>query len=449
MGTVQSRVTFIGNITGGQTASLSWKTNGVVDTVYVKSGEMVREGQVLASLEVDSLNADIINAEIPYINALDELQEVLESETTKAEAYKELKDKEAALVEAEKAKERLKYPHATLGDIQYWADQVEIYRGYYEVALESFNDAASWRNSPVRFEYNEYEKRRKNMLSALNEYAEVYNNYLYYSGNASERDKTLAAYDINMAKAEYEKALKVFKTYSDYPREKDLITAQQKVVNAQDTFNRRNIVATINGVVTQSNTRSGDYVTKGTSAFRLDNTEHLYIPLDVSEIDVLSVEDGMKAEIVLDSNASKIYDGRVTTVSASGTSSGNRVTFQTMVEILEPDDKVKIGMTAEVNLITGEAENVLIVPANAVFTEGKNSYVGVSNGKSCNDIPVTVGTISDTVIEITGGFLKEGDEVCVPSIDNRILDAMGMNTSEPYGSFPPAQTGNDEGLLIK
>jgi hypothetical protein len=92
---------------------------------------------------------------------------------------------------------------------------------------------------------------------------------------------------------------------------------------------------------------------------------------------------------------------------------------------------------------------VLIVPANAVFTEGKNSYVGVSNGKSCNDIPVTVGTISDTVIEITGGFLKEGDEVCVPSIDNRILDAMGMNTSEPYGSFPPAQTGNDEGLLIK
>ena len=95
-----------------------------------------------------------------------------------------------------------------------------------------------------------YQDRRKAMLTALNEYAEVYNTYLYYSGKASDRDITVAETDIDTAKSEYEAALKVFKTYSNYPREKDLNTAQLKVENSQTTYNRRNIKATINGVVT-------------------------------------------------------------------------------------------------------------------------------------------------------------------------------------------------------
>ena len=430
IGNVQTYVTFIGNVTGGQTSSLTWGTNGVIETVNVRLGDLVREGQVLATLENSSLSAEIVNAEIPYITALENLEEVLESETPKAQAYKDLKDKEGDLEQAEKYRESLKYPRATIGDVKYWSDQVEIYRGYYEAAKETFDDAASWRNSPVRFEYDTYHDRRKAMLTALNEYAEVYNTYLYYSGKASDRDLTIAKTDIDTAKTEYETALKVFKTYSNYPREKDLNTAQLQVENAQTTYNRRNITASINGIVTQINVRPGDYVTTNSPAFRLDNMEHLYIPLNVSEIDILTVHEGMKAQIVLDSNPSKVYEGRIVKISAIGESTDSRVAFQTMVEILEPDDKVKIGMTAEVNLVMDGIENVLIVPANAVFEDKQNSYVSVSNGTVCNDVPVTVGMVTDTVAEIKGGFLKEGDPVCVPSVDNQILRAMGLSSAD-------------------
>lgn len=430
IGNVQTYVTFIGNVTGGQTSSLTWGTNGVIESVNVRLGDLVREGQVLATLENSSLSAEIVNAEIPYITALENLEEVLESETLKAQAYKDLKDKEGDLEQAEKYRESLKYPRATIGDVKYWSDQVEIYRGYYEDAKKTFDDAASWRNSPVRFEYDTYHDRRKAMLTALNEYAEVYNTYLYYSGKASDRDLAIAKTDIDTAKAEYETALKVFKTYSNYPREKDLNTAQLQVENAQTTYNRRNITASINGIVTQINVRPGDYVTTNSPAFRLDNMEHLYIPLNVSEIDILTVHDGMKAQIVLDSNPSKVYEGRIVKVSAIGEGIDSRVAFQTMVEFLEPDDKVKIGMTAEVNLVTDGTENVLIVPANAVFSDKRNSYVSVSNGTGCNDVPVTVGMVSDTVAEIKGGFLKEGDSVCVPSVDNQILRAMGLSSAD-------------------
>ncbi|MBQ6509887.1 MAG: efflux RND transporter periplasmic adaptor subunit [Flexilinea sp.] len=429
-GSIQKVITFVGNITSGQSSELTWATTGVIDHVSVRIGDPVTEGQVLATLADDSLSAAVINAEIPLINAQEELDDVYASETPKRQAYKELKDKESALIDAESFRESLKYPHATVGDIAYWSEQVKIYREVYEEAQASLDDAVSWKHSSNEFEYNQYESRRKAMLNALNKYAEVYNNYLYYSGTATENQIQQAAADIDVAQADYEKALQNFRTYSVYPREKDIAAARLKLDNAQTTYDRRNIVSNINGVVTAINAREGDYVTQGTNAFRLDNTDHLYIPMDISEIDIVSIHDGMKAQIVLDANNKKTYEGVIKTVSASGKSSGNRVTFQTVVEILEPDDKVKIGMTAEVDIILGEARDVLLVPANAIFTDQGTSYVNVYDGTSSYDVPVTVGLMSETVAEITGGFLKEGDPVTVPSIDNSILRDMGISGSE-------------------
>lgn len=444
-GSIQKVITFVGNITAGQSSDLSWSTTGVIDRVSVRIGDTVTEGQVLAALADDSLSAAVINAEIPLINAQEELDDVYASETPKTQAYKELKDKEAALIDAEKFRESLKYPHATVGDIAYWSEQVKIYREVYEEAQAALDDAVSWKHSSVEFEHDQYESRRKTMLNALSKYAEVYNNYLYYSGTATENQIQQAAANIDVAQADYEKALQNFRTYSVYPREKDIAAAQLKLDNAQTTYDRRNIVSDINGIVTAINAREGDYVTQGTSAFRLDNTNHLYIPMDISEIDIVSIHDGMKAQIVLDANNGKTYEGVVTTVSASGESSGNRVTFQTVVEILDPDEKVKIGMTAEVDIIIGEAQNVLLVPANAIFSDQGGTYVNVYDGSSSYDVPVTVGLMSETVAEITGGFLKAGDPVTVPSVDSSILRDMGISGSEELGVWSSEFGTQDNG----
>ena len=443
-GDIRNVLTFVGNVTAGQSAELSWGTGGVIGKVNVKLGDRVMEGQILAELESDSLSADVINAEIPFIKALDDLEEVLYSETAKAQAYVDLKDKEKNLINSEKALERLKYPRAITSDIKYWSEQVEIYRGFYEEALDVFNDAAGWKNSPYKSDRDIYDQKRKNMLTALNNYAEVYNNYLYYSGKATDNDVAQAAANIDVARCEYENALKIFRTYSVYPRDKDIIAAQMKVDSAQNTYNRRNIIAGINGVVTHISAREGDYVTKNAFAFRLDDTDHLYMPMDISEIDILSIHDGMKAYVVLDADTKKTYNGIVKTVSAYGTASGNRVTFQTMVEIQEPDENVKIGMTGEVELILSEAENALIVPANAVYTDNGVAYVGVFNGRVCNEVPVTVGVKNDIIVQITGGFLNEGDLVCVPSLDSAILSAMGRDES---GQGNSAGTSLFSGIL--
>lgn len=439
VGTVQKVITFVGNVTSGQSSSLTWGTTGVIGDVTVRIGDTVTEGQILATLEEDSLSSAVLNAEIPLITAREDLDNVLESETPKATAYKELKDKEGVLAGAEKYQESLKYPHAVVGDINYWAGQVEIYRQYYEEAQAELDNYVRWKHSPDENEYNMYEKYRKEMLTALNNYAEVYNNYLYYSGSATQNDFDQAAADIDVAQADYEKALKNFQTYSVYPRVKDVAAAELKVNNALDSYNRRNIVADINGVVTSVKARKGDYVTQNTAAFQLDNISSLYIPMDVSEIDVVNVRDGMRARVVLDSNTDKVYEGVVVTVSASGESSGNRVTFGTMVKILEPDERVKIGMTAEVDLILETSENALLVPANSVFRDGGTTYVTIAGDNADSEVPVTTGIVTETVAEITGGFLKAGDLVRVPSIDSSILRDMGLDSSRQTPLQAPPQ----------
>ena len=443
MGSVRSVITFVGNVTSAQTSSLDWQTSGVIADVNFRIGDRVNEGDVLATLEKDSLSANVLLSENPLISAQEDLDELLASETPKAKAYKELKDKEAALADAEKYQESLKYPHAVSGDITYWAEQTEIYRQYYEEARSVFDDVVSWKYSSNISEHDLYENYRKKMLTALNQYAEVYNNYLYYSGKATENDFAQAGADIDVAQAEYEKALKNFLTYQTYPREKDVAAAQMNVEKARNTFDQRNIVADINGVVTAVNARSGDYVTKSQTAFRLDNIDHLYIPMDISEIDIVRIHDGMRALIVPDADTDKVYEGVVTTVSGSGDSSGNRVTFETMVEILKPDDALKVGMTAEVDIVLNESEKALLVPANAVFEQKGTDYVTVSYGIVTQDIPVSVGIVTDTVAEITGGKLKEGDSVCVPSIDNSTLRDMGLTSAQENASPERMSFGTD------
>ena len=149
-GSVRKVITFVGNVTSGQSSSLTWGTDGVIETVNVRIGDSVCEGQILATLAEDSLSSAVLNAEIPLINAQENLDEVLASETPKAQAYKEMKDREAALVKAEKHQESLKYPHALAGDIMYWADQVEIYRKYYEDAQELLDGAIGWKTARMR-----------------------------------------------------------------------------------------------------------------------------------------------------------------------------------------------------------------------------------------------------------------------------------------------------------
>jgi HlyD family secretion protein len=97
------------------------------------------------------------------------------------------------------------------------------------------------------------------------------------------------------------------------------------------------------------------------------------------------------------------------------------------LKILDADKQVKPGMTAAVNIIVNQEENVLTVPSRAVRMKNGKRIVYVLKGGAIREVQVEIGASSDTSIEVSSGDLQEGDLVVLnPPFQ---LDISGGRTS--------------------
>ena len=85
-GNLTATVGATGTVRARQTATLVWQTTGKVDDVNVKIGDEVKAGDVLASLSKTSLPQNIILAEAELVSAQQALDNLLNSDTARAQA---------------------------------------------------------------------------------------------------------------------------------------------------------------------------------------------------------------------------------------------------------------------------------------------------------------------------------------------------------------------------
>jgi multidrug efflux pump subunit AcrA (membrane-fusion protein) len=119
-------------------------------------------------------------------------------------------------------------------------------------------------------------------------------------------------------------------------------------------------------------------------------------------------------EITLDALSDVTLEGTVSKIAPAGTVSSGVVNYPVTVALTKSADGVKTGMTANLEIVTDERQNVLTVPNKALKTvpSGKQKVVTLLRNGQQVQVPVQVGMASDTATEITGG-LNEGDVVVV------------------------------------
>jgi HlyD family secretion protein len=100
-GTLTATIGATGTVRAMQTAVLVWQAAGTVDTVNVKVGDNIPEDFVMAFLEKTSLPQSIIAAEADLADAQQALDDILNSDTNRAEAVIALRDAQEAFVKAE------------------------------------------------------------------------------------------------------------------------------------------------------------------------------------------------------------------------------------------------------------------------------------------------------------------------------------------------------------
>lgn len=149
------------------------------------------------------------------------------------------------------------------------------------------------------------------------------------------------------------------------------------LAQAQDDLTRTTIVAPFDGKIVELNAHEGEVVITGTMnnpgsviAVLADLSEIL-VEAEVTETEVVRVKPGQKATIKVDAVADHEYEGTVSeigssaTVRASAASSGVRY-FKVKIAIANPDQRLRPGMTAQVDIVAEAVRGVLAVPVQSV-----------------------------------------------------------------------------------
>ena len=167
------------------------------------------------------------------------------------------------------------------------------------------------------------------------------------------------------------------------------------------------------GVVTESFIKSGTVVSKGTPLFAVESSRDMKVDVGISKYDIGKIEVGQKAEINIAGNT---YSGTVSQIkrlAEKGSSDKAKVTVS--VKFDEPDERVYIGLEADVTIYTNEKQGVMTIPVEAYYADDDGDYCYIIKDGVVAKQYITTGVESDEYIEITMG-LKNGDVVITDAV---------------------------------
>jgi HlyD family secretion protein len=200
----------------------------------------------------------------------------------------------------------------------------------------------------------------------------------------------------------------------------DVAAAEARVAAAQSTLDMAGIIAPFAGTVTQSDSAAGDQVSAGAVAYRIDDLSHLLVDVQVSEVDINTVSIDQDSTLTFDAvlGRSDPYHGKVVKVSQAGDTVQGVVSFTVTVELTDPDEFVKPGMTAAVNIIVEEVKDILLIPNRAVRLVNEERVVYLLVDGQPKSIKVSLGSTDGLNSVLVSGDIKEGDPIILnpPSI---------------------------------
>ena len=215
--------------------------------------------------------------------------------------------------------------------------------------------------------------------------------------------------------------------------------------------------APIGGVVTAVNVSVGDKNTAGTTMITIEDTSSLKVIVNVEEADILKIQEGMPATVSTDATGDEEIKGTVTRVvrvknqstNTNGTDTNTSSGYS--AEITIDNTELLVGMSAKAKIVIKDRGTQLAVPYDLIRQDDNgDSYVLVAEANEDGTATavrknIKVGEEVDYYTEVTGGDLKEGDQLIYDNTfsvtegqvftpeqiySNQALDTEGMMSTE-------------------
>lgn len=197
-----------------------------------------------------------------------------------------------------------------------------------------------------------------------------------------------------------------------------ITSAELRVENARKSLEDYQLIAPFDWIVRKVDYMVWDNLKNDTDKYvYLENPDAIEITVKLDQIDIVNVKVGNKAIITFDAYSTTPVNAKVSLIDTTPVSTSWVVTYE--VKLIIDDEifnkTILSWMTANVEIITSQKENILILNSQAIFKKGDKSYVKKSTSWIIEEVEVEVGMTANNLTEIISP-LEEWDIIIYDSI---------------------------------
>lgn len=227
------------------------------------------------------------------------------------------------------------------------------------------------------------------------------------SQNESARE--FARIDLEVARANFNRVTNGPTREEIEGLQNSLTFAQMDLEAARNALNAAKVTAPFTSTVTEILVRENEFTGGGQVATVSDLTA-LEIFADIDEIDVANVAVGQSVEVRLDAFPGELLQGKLTRLFPAASTQRGTTVYSAIIDFDAKNLKVRVGMGANLKILTIEKKNVLSVPNRALKNVGTRKAVRVVALGEPRDVFVETGVTNGSETEIVSG-LNEGDQI--------------------------------------
>jgi len=184
------------------------------------------------------------------------------------------------------------------------------------------------------------------------------------------------------------------------------------------------ILAPFDGTILAVQFREGDWASPGAPAIVLAFTDSLVLEAYVDEVDVAALAEGQAATLSFSAIKGAEASGTVSLVAPSSTNVGGAVAYAVKIRFDPGDYPIRLGMTAEVDIVVDSAGDALLVPSRAIEVDREAGRYYVIRQKALGAterLEVQIGMRDQVNTQILEG-VEEGDKLVLPEVPEQGAD---------------------------